>query len=665
MKIKRATTKDSLHRVLVWGILPLLLATGSAVAQQQKFFPAQERAISDQYIVVLAEGVARKTDDTKSTAATVDQVAAELADLYGGKVERTWEHGWQGFQIRLGELQAQRLSYDPLVAKVQQDQQVLALGNLPTECYDYNFKTQRSSLGTGSLTGSGQAIVCDDPDPRNPNRDCIDNWGLDRIDQVSSARDGSYTATGIGNGVHVYVLDTGINKDHEEFEEFGPPFTRVVGGFNAVLGGDPTNTDDCVGHGTHVAGIIGGGTSGVAKKVWLHPVKFLDTCGGPVGGDVSDVLEGLEWIRVNHATPAVVNWSGGNGSGNTPPYNDPIVVAKVRELLDAGISFVQAAGNQKDNLGGQDACGRSLGGAPNLDEVIVVGGTDANQSLNPIDGRWIRELGDPSYSLCTGVHKDCGSNSGSCVDIWAPAAHIISAQHDDDDGLCRLSGTSMAAPHVTGVAALYLKDNPTATPAQVQQAILGGGTCGALDNDPTSPYSIGADSPNLLLNSMLNGGGCAADLSVSLAETASQPLTAAAPINRAIIQPLPTYFTASVENLGPANGENVVLVVRFSRAGSLGRANTRDSLVPITIQIQPQGAALDCDLVIKAPEYEPYPQTYTCDLGAMATGTTTDLTWTVLRGEVPPGPDLHVQATVTSSGTDPVPANNQAQATIN
>jgi subtilisin family serine protease len=507
---------EALQRFLVPGLLTALLALPSVAgaSEGQKFRAAKSGGIADSYIVLLADQNAR---DTLTGARSTDLLARRLSALYGGEVVRAWSSAVRGFEVRLDEAGARALAADDRVKLVEQNQQLVTVDDFPN-CYGH---TLPSAVG-GAFEKATQTIVCSDPDPRNPNRDCVDNWGLDRIDQASSILDGAYVDPNNASSVDVYVLDTGINADHDDFVIPGAPVSQVRDGQNVIAGAVATDTDDCVGHGTHVAGIIGGNRSGVAKRATLHPVKFYDTCASPGGGTAADVMAGFDWIVAHHdvATdgPAVVNYSGGNGDVDDAPHSlDSGVQMAALGVLADGIAIVQAAGNQKDDLNGTptDACARTLAVAPGLEDVIVAGGTDYNVNATVPDGRWIREPPpdeDPSWDdLCAHPNvRDCGSNSGACVDIWAPAAHIISAVDQNNTDYCRLSGTSMAAPHVTGAVAVYLQDNPTATPAQVQQALVDGATCGVLDDDPASPYYIGVDSPNLLVNVNFDGGGPAA-----------------------------------------------------------------------------------------------------------------------------------------------------------
>ncbi len=244
------------------------------------------------------------------------------------------------------------------------------------------------------------------------------SWGLDRIDQRRKT-DGLYTYAATGRGVSAYIVDTGIRYTHHDFGG------RASFGFDAY-GADGS---DCHGHGTHVAGIVGGSKYGVAKDVDLVSVRVLDCAGS---GTTSAVLAGLDWVLANARRPAVVNMSM---SGDP----DALIDGAIRRLHDGGVSVVVAAGNN-----GADACAYSPGRAP---EALTIAATTWNDSR-------------PMYS-----------NYGDCVDWFAPGNTITSDAIATDTSTAVRSGTSMAAPHTTGAVALYLERAPAASAEQVRTAL--------------------------------------------------------------------------------------------------------------------------------------------------------------------------------------------------
>ena len=272
-------------------------------------------------------------------------------------------------------------------------------------------------------------------------------WDLDRIDQRALPLNNAYASTASGAGVTAYVIDTGIRFSHTQFGG------RAVSGFDAVDGG---TADDCNGHGTHVAGTIGSTTYGMAKSVRLVAVRVLDCTGS---GTVSTVLAGLNWVATDHQSgqPAVANMSLGGGV-------DTALDAAVQNAIQDGITYTVAAGNSN-----VDACTSSPADVAAAITVGATTNTDARASY---------------------------SNYGSCLDLFAPGSSITSTWFTSDTALATLSGTSMAAPHVAGVAALYLQSNPTATPNVVRDAVVDAATTNVVT-------SAGAGSPNRLVYSLL------------------------------------------------------------------------------------------------------------------------------------------------------------------
>jgi subtilisin family serine protease len=272
-------------------------------------------------------------------------------------------------------------------------------------------------------------------------------WGLDRIDQRDRPLSTTFSYVNNGLGVNAYIVDTGIRLTHTDVAG------RAVTGYDAVTAGG--TAADCNGHGTHVAGTVGGTVYGVAKAVNLVAVRVLD-CNG--SGTNAGVIAGVDWVANNHVKPAVANMSLGGGANTTLDNAVKAAVAK-------GVTFVVAAGN--GNIFGiaANACNYSPARVP---EAITVGATTSTDA------------------------KASYSNYGTCVDLFAPGSGITSAWYTSDTATNTINGTSMASPHVAGVAALYLQSNPAAAPAAVSTAITSNASVGKV----TSP---GSGSPNRLL----------------------------------------------------------------------------------------------------------------------------------------------------------------------
>jgi len=269
------------------------------------------------------------------------------------------------------------------------------------------------------------------------------SWGLDRIDQRNLPLDNSYTFPNTGSGVTAYIIDTGIRFTHVDFGG------RASSGFDAIDGG---TADDCHGHGTHTAGTTGGTSFGVAKGVSLVAVRVLNCAGN---GTFAQVIAGIDWVTGDHAagTPAVANMSLGG------PI-DPATDQAVRNSIADGVTYSLSAGNSNIS-----ACNQT---PARVAEALTVGATDIN---------------DQRASF---------SNKGKCVDLFAPGVAITSAWATSDTATNTISGTSMAAPHVTGAAAILLSAHPIWTPQQVAARIIADATKGVVGNR-------GGGSPNRLL----------------------------------------------------------------------------------------------------------------------------------------------------------------------
>ncbi|MBL8264537.1 MAG: S8 family serine peptidase [Xanthomonadaceae bacterium] len=386
-------------------MLSIAVATTLTCAALPAFageFRTAKNPVQGQYIVVLKDNAASLANE-RSSLSRVSIVARDIATKHRAKLVHTYSSVLRGFVAKADDKALARLLADPRVAYVEED-----------------------GVVTASATQSPAT------------------WGIDRIDQRNLPLSNSYTYDTTASGVHAYIIDTGVLLSHTEFSG------RMGNGYDAVTSGG--NANDCNGHGTHVAGTVGGTTYGVAKGVTIHPVRVLG-CNG--SGTNAGVIAGMDWVTNNHVKPAVANMSLGGGASQSTDD-------AVARMTNAGVTVAVAAGNSNDN-----ACNYSPARAPSAITTGSTTNTDARSSF---------------------------SSYGTCLDIFAPGSSITSAWYTSSTATNTISGTSMASPHVAGVAALYLAANPSATPAQVTTAIINAAT----PNVVTSP---GTGSPNRLLYS--------------------------------------------------------------------------------------------------------------------------------------------------------------------
>ncbi|TXX93159.1 S8 family peptidase [Vibrio cholerae] len=369
---------------------------------------ASGKGIKNQYIVVLKQPATIMSNDLQAFQQFTQRSVNALANKHTLEIKNVFDSALSGFSAELTAEQLQALRADPNVDYIEQNQIITV-----------------NPIISASANAAQDNVT----------------WGIDRIDQRDLPLNRSYNYNYDGSGVTAYVIDTGIAFNHPEFGG------RAKSGYDFI--DNDNDASDCQGHGTHVAGTIGGAQYGVAKNVNLVGVRVLDC---KSNGTTESIVRGIDWVAQNASGPSVANLSLGGGATQAMDQ-------AVARLVQRGVTAVIAAGND-----GKDACQVSPAREPS---GITVGATDSNDRRSK---------------------HSWASNWGSCVDIFAPGSDVTSASHRG--GTTTMGGTSMAAPHVAGAVALYLQENKNLSPNQIKTLLSDRSTKGKVSDTQGTPNKL-------------------------------------------------------------------------------------------------------------------------------------------------------------------------------